>query len=65
MLRHAGSDDFSVLRVERSKQSSSAVAFVIMSHGAGPPFLQRQARLGAAYRFPSVPTVQPHALKPK
>ena len=51
MLGHAISDDFAVQNVERSKQSCSAVTFVVMSHGAGPPFLQGQSRLRAVKRL--------------
>ena len=40
-------DDFAGRDVERGKKRRSAVALLIMGHGSGAAFLQRQARLGA------------------
>src|SRR5437868_5854630 len=39
-------DDFAGEYIERRKQSRRAVSFVVVSHGATAPFLQRQSRLG-------------------
>src|ERR1700730_11305707 len=39
-------DDFAGRDVERGKQRRGAVALIIMGHGSGAAFLQRQARLG-------------------
>ena len=40
-------DDFAGRDVERGKKRRSAVALIIMGHGSGAAFLQRQAWLGA------------------
>ena len=40
-------DDFAGRDVERRKQRRGAVALLVMGHGSGAAFLQRQARLGA------------------
>ena len=45
MPRHAGSDDLTVQNVESCKQSSGPVAFVVVSHRASAPFLERQSWL--------------------
>jgi hypothetical protein len=39
-------DDFAGRDVERGKERRGAVALIIMGHGSGAAFLQRQARLG-------------------
>jgi hypothetical protein len=43
-------NDLAVQNIQRSEQCGSTVAFVIMSHGRGAPFLQRQPRLGTIQR---------------
>src|SRR5215211_1732146 len=47
MLGHAIGNHFTVENVERGKQCSSAVALVIMGHGAGSSFFQGQSGLGS------------------
>src|SRR4051812_29101171 len=51
MALHAAAEDHAVERVEGGKQSSRAVALVIMSHGAASAGLDRQSRLGAVERL--------------
>ena len=48
---HVAADDGAVEDVERGEQRRGAVPFVVMRHGAEPPLLQRQARLGAIERL--------------
>ena len=48
---HAAPNDVAVEHVERSEQGGGAVALVVMRHRAGPPFLDRQARLGTVERL--------------
>src|SRR5579872_4754924 len=47
MARQASADDLAVQHVERREQSRRAVAFVVVGHRSGAPFLHRQAGLGA------------------
>jgi hypothetical protein len=46
MANQIFADDFAGRDVERCKQRRGAVALIIMGHGSGAAFLQRQARLG-------------------
>jgi len=46
VTRHAFPDDKSRLDVQRSEKRGGAMALVLMGHGGGAPFLQRQPRLG-------------------
>src|SRR3984893_7756155 len=46
MANQTFADDFAGRDVERGKQRRGAVALIIMGHGSGAAFLQRQARLG-------------------
>src|SRR5436853_4075610 len=48
---HAAPNDLAVEHVERGEQGGGAVALVVMRHRAGPPFLDRQARLGTVGRM--------------
>ena len=47
VARHAGSDNPAVQHVQCREQGGGAITLVVMRHGAGPPVLQWQARLGA------------------
>src|SRR4051812_38148733 len=51
MALHAAAEDHADERVEGGKQSSRAVALVIMSHGAASAGLDRQSRLGTVERL--------------
>jgi hypothetical protein len=47
MAWHTTADDLAIQDVERGEQGGSAVALVVVGHGARPSLLHRQARLGA------------------
>ena len=48
---HIPPDYGAIKNVERGEQGSCAVALVIMGHGAQPPFLEWQSRLGPVERL--------------
>jgi hypothetical protein len=47
MARQAFADDLASRNVERGEQCRSPIALIVMRHGAGTAFLERQARLRA------------------
>ena len=48
---HVAADDGAVEHIERSEQRRRPVPLVVVGHGAEPPFLHRQAWLGAIKRL--------------
>ena len=51
MALHALADDPAFEHVECREQGGDAMTLVVVRHGAGPPLLHRQPRLGAIQRL--------------